>query len=329
LSEIASEVNVVDLKSSRILYSILGLAKYLRMVKPTILLSTEIHVNIAALIAKKLAQVNTHIILRESNTFSALNLNLEKRFKTSLPIKIAPFVYPWADGYIAVSQGVAEDMISSLNIRKKKVHVVYNPVFSNELFNKKEEPVDHPWFKITGVPVILGAGRLSAQKDFNTLIRAFAIVRKVREAKLIILGEGSEFGNLKNLAVQLKIDKDVDLPGFVENPFAYMNRARLFVLSSKYEGLPGVLIQAMACGCPVISTDCPSGPREILADGKFGPLIPVGDPLSMAKAMDNMLDKKPDSALLIQRASNFSLEKAVEGYLSVFSSVNNPDSIQL
>jgi glycosyltransferase involved in cell wall biosynthesis len=164
-------------------------------------------------------------------------------------------------------------------------------------------------------PVVLGAGRLEAQKDFPTLLKAFARVRAVREARLILLGEGKDRPLLEALAQDLRVAENVELPGFVENPFAYMARATVFVLSSTYEGLPGVLIQAMACGCPVVSTDCPSGPAEILAGGAYGPLAPVGDDRALAQAILAQLDAPVDRERLCARAALFSVEHAVERYL--------------
>src|SRR5690606_7355967 len=135
-----------------------------------------------------------------------------------------------------------------------------------------EELVEHPWAQAGDSPIILGVGRLSAQKDFPTLLRAFSRVRTLRPARLAILGEGPARTELEELARQLDCEDDVLLPGFQNNPFSWMTSSRVFVLSSLWEGLPGALVQAMACGVPVISTDCNSGPAEILEGGKWGTL---------------------------------------------------------
>jgi glycosyltransferase involved in cell wall biosynthesis len=190
-----------------------------------------------------------------------------------------------------VSKGVADDLALLIGLSRDRIDVIYNPVVSDNLLLKAQEPIDHPWFAAGEPPVILSVGRLSPQKDQAMLLRAFAKVRKSIPARLIILGDGDERAALEALARNLHIESDVAVPGFVENPFAYMNKSAVFALSSKYEGLPGVLIQAMACGCPVVSTNCPSGPAEILDGGKYGPLVPVGDEDAMAAALRQKLQE--------------------------------------
>jgi glycosyltransferase involved in cell wall biosynthesis len=179
------------------------------------------------------------------------------------------------------------------------------------------QPIDHPWFAEGAPPVILGVGKLKPQKDFATLLRAFATLRAGRAARLVILGEGEQRGELEALAQNLGIAADVALPGFVDNPFPYMARASLFVLSSRFEGLPGVLIQALACGCPAVSTDCPSGPAEILEGGRYGPLVPVGDAEGLARAMAETLAAPLSPDILRERAAFFSTERAACNTLAV------------
>src|SRR5262249_37227290 len=150
-------------------------------------------------------------------------------------------------------------------------------------------PLSHPWFAPGSLPVILGVGRLTWQKDFPTLIKAFALVRSRQPARLLILGEGEKRLELETIVKELGLAADVCLPGYVDNPFAYMHRCSAFVLSSASEGLPNSLIEAMACGAPVISTDCASGTAEILENGRYGPLVPVGDVEAMATAISATL----------------------------------------
>jgi len=223
--------------------------------------------------------------------------------------------YPLADTIATVSKGVALDLAKVLDMPVERFCVTYNPVVTSELAERASEPLDHPWFSGEGPPVFLGVGKLDRQKDFPTLVRAFARVREQREARLVILGEGKQRAALETLVAELGIGSDVDLPGFVENPFAFMSRAGTMVLSSLYEGLPGVLIQAMACGCPVVSTDCPSGPSEILAGGKYGPLVPISDPESLAEAMHSSLDAPISAELLREGAEPFSVDRSCERYL--------------
>ncbi len=184
--------------------------------------------------------------------------------------------YPWADTVIAVSEGVADDLVSCLGLSRAQITVIPNPVVSDDIEALANEPLEHPWFAPGAPPVLLAAGRLTTQKAFPTLLQAFARLVPERDLRLMILGEGPDRGALQAEIDALGLGARVALPGFDPNPFRYLARARLFVLSSAWEGLPGVLIQAMACGTPVVSTDCPSGPREVLENGRLGPLVPVG-----------------------------------------------------
>ena len=203
---------------------------------------------------------------------------------------LAKNLYPWADGIVAVSQGVGDDLAQFVDLDGKHIHVIYNPVVRPELHELARQPLDHPWFRPGEPPVVLGVGRLNPQKDFGTLIRAFAKVVQTREARLLILGEGAQRDELEALVKELHLVQQVSLPGFATEVYAYMSRASLFVLSSKWEGLPGVLIEAMCCGTPVVSTDCPSGPREILKNGMYGDLVPMGSVDALADAIATNLD---------------------------------------
>jgi glycosyltransferase involved in cell wall biosynthesis len=224
--------------------------------------------------------------------------------------------YPWADGIIAVSQGVADDLGQITRLSSDRIQVIYNPIVLPELFTLAQEPVEHPWFKPGEPPVILGVGRLHPQKDFPTLIRAFAEVRKVQQARLMILGDGPERQALTTLVSELGLIEDVAFPGFVQNPYAYMSKAAVFVLSSAWEGLGNVLVEAMAIGTPVVSTNCESGPGEILDGGKYGRLVPVGDSRAIAQAITSVLagnTQKLDPGWLDQ----FTLEVCVQKYIDL------------
>ena len=193
--------------------------------------------------------------------------------------------YRSADTIIAVSNGVADDLSTMLKLKRNQINVIYNPVVSEHLIKNSREPVDHPWLTSNKVPVILGVGRLTEAKNFNALIHAFSIVVASIPARLIILGEGEQRDSLETIIDQLNLADQVDLPGFTNNPYPYMRCADLFVLSSIWEGLPTVLIEALSCGTKVVSTDCPSGPREILENGKWGTLVPVNNAEELANAM--------------------------------------------
>jgi glycosyltransferase involved in cell wall biosynthesis len=291
LAEVPESVRLVDLKARRVLTSLPALVRYLRREQPAALLSV-LHANVVALWARRLAGVPTRVVVSERNT-----LSYEARhYASDLRMRLAPQLnrrfYPWADAIVAVSKGVADDLAQVARIPRECIRVIYNPIVTPELREKAQAPLEHPWFVPGEPPVILATGRLSAQKDFPTLIQAFARVRQTRPARLLILGEGEERPALEAQAKQLGLERDVSLPGFVVNPYPYMAWAGVFVLSSRWEGLPSVLIEALYCGAPAISTDCPSGPREILADGKYGQLVPVGDVNALARAIGAALDGK-------------------------------------
>jgi glycosyltransferase involved in cell wall biosynthesis len=241
------------------------------------------------------------------------NPNLRSHF---LPL-LMRWTYPWADKIVAVSKGVADELILALGLPQERVQVIYNPVVTPDLLTKAEEPVNDPWLQPGRPPVILAVGRLAVQKDYPTLLKAFALVRAQRPAYLLILGEGPERPFLEALARRLGIAEDVRMPGFVENPYPYMRRASVLVLSSLFEGLPTVLIEAMACGLSVVSTDCPSGPREILQDGKYGHLVPVGDHYALAEAIVQTINTPMNPEILKIRALDFSASKAIADYVKI------------
>ena len=315
LSLVVPEVRIVDLAARRVISSLPALWRYLRRERPVALLATLSHANLLALWAKRLARVATRVVVREANTITAGSQSATGLTDRMLPWLARQF-YPWADAIVAVSEGVASDLVDGIGIPREKVHVLYNPLVTAELRAMAQAPVEHEWFHDGTRPVILGVGRLSRQKDFATLLRAFGQLRARRAARLVILGEGDERPQLQALVTELGLESDVWMPGFVDNPFKYMARAGVFVLSSAFEGSPGVLVQALACGAPVVATDCPSGPREILEGERWGRLVPVGDASAMSQALESALNGDPrlapESAL-----ARFTPEAAIEGYLAL------------
>ena len=291
LAEVPASVRVVDLKASRTLKSLPGLVRYLRRERPQAMLSMLGHANLIALWARRLADVPSRVVVSVRNTLSR-SAQHSPSLRNSLMLKLIRRYYPWADGIVAVSKGVADDLSQVAGIARDRIQVIYNPIVTPALREKARAPLDHPWFMNGQAPVVLSVGRLTAtnQKDFPTLIEAFAQVRRSRPARLMILGEGEQRANLEAMVKQLGLEQDVLLPGFVANPYPYMRRASVFVLSSRWEGLPGVLIEGLYCGAPLVATDCPSGPREILKDGQYGQLVPVGDVSGMARAIETSLD---------------------------------------
>jgi len=295
--------------------SIPTLARYLRRARPAVLLSAASHVNLAAVCAWRLARADTALALRASNHLSRLRSLMRSPHPGRL--LLARRLYPLADAIIAVSRGVADDVAAVTGVPRERITTIYNPVVTPALERQAAMPLDHPWFQPGAPPVLLAAGRFVPQKDFPTLVRAFARVRAVRPARLVILGEAKKparRARLEALARELGVAGDVCLAGFVANPYAYMARAAVFVLSSRWEGLPGVLIEALACGCPVVSTDCPSGPAEILENGRYGPLVRVGDAAALAAATLSVLAAPLARATLRTRAAAFSVETAVDQY---------------
>ncbi len=306
-----------------------SLADYLTERRPHALLAANSWPNLVALWARRLSGVDTRIVVSERVQLSERveHLRWHARWR-HLPALIARF-YPEADGIVAVSEGVGRDLAATAGLPPETVTALPNPVVSSRLHDMADAPAPHPWLAEGEAPVILGAGRLHPQKDFPTLVRAFARVRRERTARLMILGEGAERSRLEGLARELGVAGDVALPGHVDNPFAYMSRASVFALSSRYEGLPGVLIQALACGCPSASTDCPSGPREILEDGRLGPLVPVGDVDGLAQGILRCLETPVPREILKERAADYSVEAATEAYLRVLlgrSSTKPPET---
>jgi glycosyltransferase involved in cell wall biosynthesis len=303
---------------------ITSLQQYMKTGQPDVVLSALTYANLLVIWAKQMSRSSVPVVVSERialSTFCAAPANSRKWRWRFLP-DIVRRTYPRASAVISVSHHAAHELISDIGISPQLVTTIHNPVVDDTLRAKAAQTLAHDWFApdVT-VPVILAVGRLTEQKDFPTLLRAFAQVRMDRPARLVILGEGRLRPDLEKLATTLGIQADVDMPGFVANPFQYMARASLLVLSSLYEGLPGVLIQALACGCPVVSTDCPGGSKEILADGQYGPLVTVGDAAAMAVAIRAQLDNPTDRDLLRHRAEDFSVDRAVDNYLDLLDTV--------
>jgi glycosyltransferase involved in cell wall biosynthesis len=289
-----------------------GEVPVLRRERPDTLLAL-LHANVISLWARRLAGTRTRVVISEHNTFSVSTEQSPYVYRAVVPLLTKAF-YPWADLITAVSKGVADDLAVMTGVPKGQIQVIYNPVITQDLKRKAMERLDHPWFQPDQPPVVLAAGRLDPQKDFPTLIRAFRRVRESNPARLMILGEGAERPALQTLIRKHELGGHVALPGFVANPYAYMARASVFVLSSRWEGLPTVLIEAMCCGAQVVSTDCPSGPAEILANGQYGRLVPMGDSDALAAAITASLREPRQPYPESWRP--FELETVVDQYAS-------------
>jgi glycosyltransferase involved in cell wall biosynthesis len=332
LKDVSDKVNIVDLKSKRVLFSIFPLIKYLRKEKPRVTISSMEHCNIIAVLASKLSFSKAKTVVRVASTLS-FSLKGTRWHKRWLRKYGAMFFYRFADEIFANSKGSAEDLSKTLKISLERTTVIHNPLVVHEIKEKAKEENDHKWIKEKKLPVVLGVGRLNKAKDFPTLIKAFSELK--REAKLIILGEGEERISLEKLIKELNLEDSVDMPGFVRNPYVYMSNANVYVLSSKWEGSPNTMIEAMACGVPVVSTNCPSGPSEILdpvksindhgtRNGKYGELVPVGDAKKLAEKIDYVLSLSEEKRKKIgERArksveERFSVEKVVDEYEKLY-----------
>lgn len=287
LFDIASSVNIVDLNSRNPLICIIKLFQYFRRIKPDAILATLVVDSVIAIIAKGIARAKTKVVVRVANTLSQKERSWIKKKIERLLVSA---LYPMADEVIAVSNGVAEDLIKNFGIERSRITVIYNPINRKKIVIESRQNVSHPWLNKDQYKVVIAVGRLHKQKDYPTLLRAFSkVCRTTIPAKLIILGEGEERERLEELVDALKINQNVDMPGFVDNPYAYICRSDAYVLSSKFEGMSNTILEAMACNCPVISTNCPSSPSELLKGGKFGHLVPVGDPDALAGAIIDVL----------------------------------------
>ncbi|MET0068373.1 MAG: glycosyltransferase [Candidatus Thiodiazotropha sp.] len=295
------------------------LLDYLAENDPQVLLSAKILDDEIALQAKRRQRGRTRFFLRPG---TALISRMEARgmgwlrrwMKTRNLVKL----FRQADGVVAVSQGVANEVMQLSGIPEAKITVIKNPTITPELYEQSAELPEDPWLQPGEPPLILGIGGLRRQKDFPTLLKAFAMVREQMPCRLMILGQGNKEASLRQLAAELGLEADFRLPGFVDNPYAYLSHAGLFVLSSLWEGSPNVLTEALALGTPSVSTDCPSGPHEITRAGEVAPLVPVGDVVALAEAMLETLRNPPDPEILKAAVSEYTLDRSAARYLAAF-----------
>lgn len=289
LAQLHPAVRVVHLGAPRLVAALVPLARYLRQNRPAVVFSALDYVNVVTILARALSRVPVPLVVSERNTLSAAVAHTTRRRTRWMP-RLIRWTYPRADAVVAVSEGVATDLVTLCGLRADSVHVLNNPIVTPELERMRAEPVEHPWLRDKTIPTVLAVGRFVPQKDFGTLLEAFAMARRSRPARLVLLGDGVLRPDLEEQVSRLGIGDDVSLPGFVANPYPSMAAADVFVLSSRWEGSPGVLIEAMSCGTPVIATDCPSGPRQILDGGRYGRLVRPSDPAALADALVDALD---------------------------------------
>jgi glycosyltransferase involved in cell wall biosynthesis len=309
---------VVDLGHRSTYACLPALVRYLRQARPAVLLADKDRVNRTALLARALAGTRTRLLLRLGTTVS-INLASRGRMERGLQRASMRYLYPFADAVLVPSRGVADDLARFASLDPSLIRVVPSPVVPEHLFDAPPPAPAHDWFGDPSVPLVLGMGELGPRKDFPTLLRGFARLRARRPCRLMILGRGGERERLLGLAATLGIAADVTLPGFVADPYPYLANADLFAFSSRWEGLGFALIEALALGTPVVSTDCPSGPREILQQGRYGRLVPVGDDAALADAMAETLAAPPRPADLQRAARPYAIQPAVSAYLEAMA----------
>ncbi len=319
LEQLPESVRCIPLRPAHTLLATFALARWLHRERPPVLLAVKDRAGRAAVIARALARTDTRLVLRLGTNLSAAlsGSSLARRWLRLAPIRL---LYPAIETVVAVSEGVAADTAQIARLPRSQIRVIRNPVIRPQLAELAAAPSPHPWLVETkSIPVIIGAGRFQRQKDFPTLVRAFHLARQKRPCRLLILGGGRGRRAVEELAIGLGLrlgpDGDLDLPGFQTNSYCWLARADLFVLSSAWEGSPNVLTEALALGIPSVSTDCPSGPREILADGRYGPLVPVGDSGAMASAMLQTLENPLPARTLKQAVTDYTQTASSLAYL--------------
>ncbi len=318
-------------RETRTLPYLPALADYLRKVRPDTLFTTAPALNVWGYLAKRRAGVATRLIVSERTHFSAGKPRKIERKQVLAPLMGR--AYAGADHVVTVSHGVARDLVDNVGIPRKHITVLHNPTIGPNFAERMAAPVDHPWFAPGAPPVLLAVGRLAGQKDLPTLLTAFARAREQRVMRLVLLGEknpGARSGMGKSSVAEIieahGTGEDIELLGYDPNPIRYMARADLFILSSRFEGFPNVLLEAVASGCPVVSTDCPSGPYELLDGGRYGRLVPVGDPDAMAAAILASLDAPVDRQVLKERAALFDFQHSVTAYRNVLLGLPQDDT---
>jgi glycosyltransferase involved in cell wall biosynthesis len=291
-----------------------SLFNYLRNETPDLLITAPAHIDILAVLVNTLAGQPSQQVITIHTARSADDMVGKARLKV-LYDNLSRILYPFSRHVVAVSEAVAKDSRDFFGL--KNVKVIYNPVVTPSLYTKSQDKPQHPFYEHKTAPVLLAIGRLTTQKDFGTLLRAFALIRKQRAAKLLILGEGEDRTLLENLAQELNITQDLSMPGFVDNPYPYIREADVLISSSAWEGLPTVLIEALALGTPVVATDCPGGSSEILMQGKYGELVEMKNPTLLAQSVIHTLNTPPDPTRLKERGQMFSMEASAKKYLEL------------
>lgn len=319
--EIRKQVRVIQLNKNRTSFALFPLIAFLRKEKPAALFSTQIHINLMAMLARLFAQVKTKVILIEPTPTGA-HFNTFKSRSSLINKQLVRFLYPKADAIIAVSNPVKEDLLKNSFGRLEQIHVIFNPIVNDNLKEGMNKEVSDAYFD-TGLPVIIGLGRLAPVKNFALLIRAFAILVKRMDCRLLIIGEGTERKELSMLINESGLNDKAKLTGNMLNPYPYLKRAAVCVVTSFYEGGPAVLVEAMACGTQAVSVDCPGGVRDVLEDGKSGKIVPVNDPKALADAIEEVIRHPLAADKLWESAMRYDAVKVTTEYLELVKSLSN------
>lgn len=314
---LSSRVRLRVLGAKSALLSIPSIAKYLRQSQPSVILSALTNINIATIAAKKLAGGNVRVVVSERNSFSSVARHSKNHRNRFLLPPLARMAYPYADDIVGISRGVVEDLSATLGIPATRITAIYNPVVVPEMMTAPMTTPDHRWFREPRAgPILIASGRLEAQKDYATMLSSIGFLGDT-SARLIVLGEGRERPQLESLVRDMGLSERVAFVGFVTDPLSYIGHADVFVMSSAWEGFGNVLVEALYCGLPVVSTDCPSGPAEILCNGRYGRLVPVGDAEALAAAIQHALHDPGDAALRKKRANEFTVDVIAKKYMDV------------
>lgn len=322
LGKVPQGCSIVSLEAPRQLKAVFALTRYLRRSPPDLLVANMEHMNVMALAARALARSRVRIIVTQHNAVSEQAKRPSWQFRILRPLYTA--FLGSADAVVAVSAGVADDLARFARLDRSRIDVIYNGVVAADHEQRALREPNYDCFTSLG-PVIVAVGRLTAQKDFATLLRALAEIRSKTRPHLLLLGEGPLRNELQDLAQSLGVAEHVTMPGFAEDPLPAIRAAKLLVLSSRFEGFGNVLAEALGCGTPVVSTDCPHGPAEILGDGRYGTLVPVGDNVAMARAIEAQLSRQPDRDALLARGLDFSVDACAAAYLGLFESLVRKD----
>lgn len=322
---LGQNLNLFDLGQSHVIAALWSLGRYLRTQRPSIIISGLSNANAASLIAGNFLSYRTKTIITQHINWSQVLINNPPK-KEIFVYHLSKYLYPLATHIVGVSTGITNEIHQMSNIDHRKVSRIYNPVVTAQMLEQSKQVPSHKWFIEKSEPILVSVGRLERQKDFETLIRAFHQVQSQLACKLLILGEGSERSKLESLIHELNLTHRVELTGFLSNPYSFIAHADLFVLSSRFEGLPTVLIEALACKTPVVATNCISGPAEILEGGKYGKLVEVGNVGALAQAIIECLQNHPDRDSLGKRAQLFSTENAIKAYSNLIEQILSSDT---